>query len=347
MTNDRYQATSLKVAAFTGGLAVPSARFRVRQYIESLRHVGIQIQEFPATVGSYPPRSHIIRPLWAVSSLMSRLPGIALSYRCDLTLFQREMLSTFVTLEPLTIKPRILDVDDAIFLLRKGHFARRLAQMSDGVICGNAYLAEWFGAWNRNVTIIPTAVNIARYVPPSRHSQIDDRKVIGWIGTSTNLRYLYAIEAALAKVMTMIPKAQLLVVCDQFPKFQSIDPNRIKYIRWEEKIEVESIQSMDIGIMPLEDTPWARGKCSFKMLQYMACGLPVVVSPVGMNAEVLAVGDVGIGASTGGQWVEALVSLLDNQRLRSEMGASGRRVVEKSYSINALAPRLAGCLRGV
>lgn len=340
-------APPISVAALTGGREVPSARFRIRQYIGRLSTYGISVTEFSAPLGRYPPRNHLIRPLWAAATLATQLPGILMSHRCDITLLQREILSTFVTFESLTKRPTVLDVDDAIFLHRGGGFARRLAELSDKVICGNAYLAEWFGRCNKNVDIVPTAVDTERYLPDAETKPSGQPLVIGWIGTSGNYKYLYGIEGALEKVMRAHPGTRLKVVGDQLPEFRHLPLDQVDFVPWSEAIEVQAIQSMDIGIMPLEDSPWARGKCSFKMLQYMACGLPVVVSPVGMNVEVLAMGNVGIGASTGGQWVEALVSLLDNQGLRSGMGASGRRVVEESYSINALAPRLAACLRGV
>lgn len=336
----------LRVAAFTGDSKEPSARFRVRQYIPHLGQYGVSLTDIPSGLSKYPPQLSWARPLWGTVKLAELFPKVIRSHTYDAVLLQREMVSTFVTFEALTKKPRILDVDDAIFLHREGGFARRLAQMSDRIICGNSYLAEWFGRWNRNVSIIPTAVDTQRYLPLSQDSDGDDRKSIGWVGTSGNLKYLYSIESALATSMRAVPHAQLVVVCDKAPNFQSIDPSRIKYLRWEEEREVERIQSMDIGIMPLDDTPWGRGKCSFKMLQYMACGLPVVVSPVGMNAEVLALGKVGIGASTVRQWTDALMALLKGKDMRSEMGASGRKVVEEIFSLDAVGPHLAACLRG-
>ncbi|MHB1934964.1 MAG: glycosyltransferase [Acidobacteriaceae bacterium] len=334
------------MAAFTGDRKEPSGRFRVRQYLPYLERYGISMMDFPSRISKYPPESKWLRPLWGSAKLAELVPKVIRSHSFDAVLLQREMVSTFVTLEALTKKTRILDVDDAIFLYRGGGFARRLAQMSHRVICGNSYLAEWFGLWNRNVTIIPTAVDAERHFPLSETDDVADRKAIGWLGTSGNLKYLYSIEKALAKVLRIIPNAQLVVVSDKAPEFQGIDPGRIKYIHWEEKSEAECIQSMDVGIMPLDDTPWARGKCSFKMLQYMACGLPVVVSPVGMNAEVLAMEKLGIGASTESQWIDALVALLESEDMRSEMGMAGRKVVEAKFSIDVIAPQLAACLRG-
>ena len=336
----------IRIAAFTGGLSVPSARFRVRQYIPALRREGIEVEEFASGFGQYPPRVRWVRPLWALATLAERLPAVVMSHRYDAVLLQREIMSSFVTLEPLTTRPRILDVDDAIFLHRGGGFARRLAELSDKVICGNNYLAEWFGRWNVNVDVIPTAVDTERYLPNAETKPSGQPLVIGWIGTSGNYKYLYGIEGALAKVMRTHPGTRLKVVGDQLPEFRHLSRDQVDFVPWSEAIEVQAIQSMDIGIMPLEDSPWARGKCSFKMLQYLATGLPVVVSPVGMNAEILTLGELGIGATTEKQWVDGLIAFLENRTLRTRFGAEGRRVAESSFSIRVVAPRLARSLRG-
>ena len=336
----------IRIAAFTGGLSVPSARFRVRQYIPDLCKEGINVDEFASGFGQYPPRVRWVRSFWALATLAERLPNVVMSHRYDAVLLQREIMSSFVTLEPLTTRPRILDVDDAIFLQRGGGFAKRLAELSDRVICGNNYLAEWFGRWNINVDVIPTAVDTERYFPDAETKPSDSPLVIGWIGTSGNYKYLYGIEGALAKVIRAYSGTRLKVVGDQLPEFQHLSLDQVDFVPWSEAIEVQAIQSMDIGIMPLEDSPWARGKCSFKMLQYLATGLPVVVSPVGMNAEILTLGELGIGATTERQWIDGLIALLENRTLRARFGAEGRRVVESSFSIRVVAPRLARSLRG-
>lgn len=279
--------------------------------------------------------------------MLDQLPNVVISYRYDVVLFQREILSTFLTIEPLAKKPRILDVDDAIFLYRGGHFVRRLVQYCDLVICGNNYLANWFSLCNPNVIVLPTAIDANKYMPIFHQIEMDRPIIIGWIGSSTNLQYLYGIETALKKIMKAYSSVKLRVICDKAPEFHSLSPDRIEFLQWSEKTEVENIQNMDIGIMPLNDSPWAQGKCSFKMIQYMSCGLPVVVSPVGMNAEVLAMDNIGMGANTEIQWAEALSALLDSADLRSDLGAAGRRTVEKAFSTDVLAPRLAACFRSV
>ena len=140
----------MKVAAFTGGVKVPSARFRVRQYIPALQSYGVILDEIGMRGGAYPPAAQWQRPIWGAARLAALGVAAVRSYAYDATLLQREMISSFTTVERLTHSPRIFDVDDAIHLHRGGGFARRLAQMSERVIAGNSFLAEWYSQWNRD-----------------------------------------------------------------------------------------------------------------------------------------------------------------------------------------------------
>lgn len=336
----------LNVAAITGGRDVPSARFRVRQYILALHSHGVCLTEFQSRTSAYPPPQRWQRPAWAALRL-AEMAGVALrSRRYDVTLLQREMLSTLATLERWSGRPRVLDVDDAIHLYRDGATAKTLAMQCDRIICGNPHLAEIYRQWNRDVVVLPTAVDTERYCPavPCTSDSNRDVIVLGWIGTSANLRYLQDIESALVTVLKQHPNAVLHVVCDKPPQMSMIEPARVQYTPWSVASEVAAIQSFSIGLMPLEDSPWARGKCSFKMLQYMACGLPVVVSPIGMNNDVLKLGDIGYGADTVSKWVDALVHLVEDEAARLRLGANGRQIALRAFSVAALAPRLAGLL---
>jgi glycosyltransferase involved in cell wall biosynthesis len=217
----------------------------------------------------------------------------------------------------------------------------------DMIVAGNDFLADWFQQYNENVVILPTAVDTQRFRPAPRPYSGSGHSLIGWSGTSSNLPYLYAIEPALGRVLQEFPEAHLRVVCDRAPHFAQLSGEQVEFIRWTPEIEVRSIQEMTIGIMPLESTDWARGKCSYKMLLYMACGVPVVASPVGMNAQVLAEDTVGVGATTQQGWAEALLFLLAQPDERQQMGKNGRLLVEQRYSVAVLAPLMASYLKGV
>jgi glycosyltransferase involved in cell wall biosynthesis len=234
----------------------------------------------------------------------------------------------------------VLDVDDAVWLNTGGHRARDLAMASDLIVCGNTFLANHFSHWNSNVTVIPTAVNTAWYRP--RHAGITGSTLImGWTGTSGNFPFLYAIEGALIRVFEHCGQAKLLVVADRPPQFKLLPASRIEFEHWTPRTEQAAFDRMSIGLMPLADTDWCNGKCSYKMLCYMAAGLPVVVTAAGMNRQVLALGEVGLSADSEREWVDALIALLDNPRLRRNMGAAGRAVVEERFSLKRLTQQYA------
>jgi glycosyltransferase involved in cell wall biosynthesis len=334
----------IKVAAFTTGEHIPGSRFRVRQYVQALRAYGIELSEFFTKLGAYPPTGKLIRPFWAVGSLASRLPSIVHSYRYDVILFQREMLSTFFTLEPFTKKPRILDVDDAIWLYRNGSCARRLAKISDSVICGNSFLADYFSQWNPKIAILPTAVDTDRFLPlaskPFDDGAPDIRPIIGWSGGHGGFVDLQVAEQALQGVLRKYPRARLRVIADAPPRLD-LPAGQCEFVPWSPETEVQAIQGLDIGIMPLRDTLWNRGKCAYKMLLYMSCGIPVVVSPIGMTAEVCQIAPVGACARTTEDWVGALEQLLCNRQLAADMGRRAREVVLQNFSVRILGPKLA------
>jgi len=334
----------LRVAAFSGGVDVPGARFRIRQYVAPLRADGIELVEYPSRAGQYPPVERVRRPAWAVRNLASRLADVRHARRADATLLQRELLATTVTLEGLTPRPRVLDVDDAIWLYGGEVFARRLARLCDVVAAGNPFLAEWFARAHPRVELLPTTIDTDHFVPASAPPGAD-APVIGWSGSASTLHYLHAIERPLGEVLRRHPGARLRVLCDRAPALPSLGA-RVEFVPWSAAGELHTLQGMSAGLMPLDDSVASRGKCSLKMLLYMACGVPAVVSPVGANRDVLAHGDVALAASSDDDWVDALDALLRAPARAAALAARGRAVVEQSFSVRALAPRLAALLRG-
>nr|HPJ72464.1 glycosyltransferase [bacterium] len=160
---------------------------------------------------------------------------------------------------------------------------------------------------------------------------------IGWLGTSSNLIYLADIAEALAQAVSSAPGRRLVVVCDRDPELPGLD---YEFRRWSPAVERNALAEFGVGIMPLRDDPWTRGKCAFKLIQYGAASIPVVASPVGMNRSVVKHGGTGYLASSPRQWAEALDRLLSDPRSRTEMGAAGRRLVEEEYSLEANLSRI-------
>ena len=302
------------------------------------------MRESPARFGSYPPSNRALRPGWGMVALAERYLAVVACRDADVTLLQREMLSTLATVERFTKSPRVLDVDDAIWLPRGGRCAVTLAQLCDAVICGNSFIADFFAQYSPNIAVLPTAVDTGRFRPLAAKP---NSKVICWSGTSSGFRFLEGIEAALAAVLSADAGRRLRIVSDARPKLRSISEKQIEFVRWTESAEAAAIQDSALGIMPLDDSLWARGKCSYKLLAYMACGIPVIATPAGMNAEVLAKGDFGLPARTTADWVDAVDFILKRPERACVMGSKGREIVLRDYSLEALAPRLASLLRGL
>ncbi len=336
---------ALRVAAYTGGRDVPSARFRVRQYLNAMPRLGIELNEIASRAGQYPPHAIWRRPAWLLTALAERGLQAKESNGYDAVIFQREFISTLLTLERWFGRPRVLDVDDAIWQHRRGGFAGKLAACCDAVICGNAYLADYFSQHCQRIFVLPTAVDADRFYP--LRTQGAPSQVIGWSGTGSNLAELERIQPALRTVMNRFPRARLRVVCNRCPGLGDLPADRVDFVRWTPEVEVSALQDMQVGLMPLQETPWTRGKCAFKMLTYMACAVPVVASPVGMNGDVLAMGSIGFGARNNDEWVDALTELLTDSGAGYAMGDAGRAVIDGHFSVQVLSVRLAEIIRAV
>jgi len=330
--------TPVSVTAYTGGENVSSARFRVRQYVRPLAQLGVCLDERWPTLTSYPPRAKYLRPAWFAATLAQRLAQVTGARRSDAVLFQKELVSTLPTLEGLVRRPCMVDIDDSIHLFRDGWAARRLASVADIVIVGNEWLAEVWGQWSSAVEVLPTAIDTDRHAL----SPMPSSPVIGWIGIGSNLHYLKAIAPALTRVVERFPETVIAVCSDQKPDLPGLP---VSHVPWSPEAEAPFLSSISIGVMPLADGLWERGKCAFKMLQYMSTGRPCVVSPAFMNAQILREAEVGLSAVTCDEWTDALCSLLSDRDAAQKMGEAGRRLAVENYSVEVLAPRFAAQIR--
>lgn len=251
--------------------------------------------------------------------------------------------------------PYVVDYDDAIFhnydlsgnpLIRKvlSNNIKTIMRLSNHVIAGNDYLGDYAkAAGARNITIIPSVVDQTRYKAKSGSNS--GRLVIGWIGTPFTQKYVVGIKIALKSVCDKFGARLMLVGAN--PRITEELPGLdIETIPWTEEQEAELINRMDIGIMPLPDEPWERGKCGYKLIQYMACSVPVITSPVGVNVQIVHGSQSGFLASTIAEWEMSLAELLASAEKRYQLGRAGRLAVEKQYSIQIQAPRLAHVFQG-
>lgn len=253
---------------------------------------------------------------------------------------------------PLKI-PMVVDYDDAVFHRYDQHNSRLVraalgrkidAVMNDAalVVCGNEYLADRaMAAGARRVETVPTAVDLARYTttPPLNAEPIR----VGWIGSPATARYLDLVVPALERVAQRHSIRLVTIGAGRLPDQRF----PVELLPWSEDTEVELLKTIDIGIMPLSDGPFERGKCGYKLIQYMACGKPVVASPVGVNGDIVRHGQSGFLARDEPEWVECLERLCRNPDLGRSMGDQGRARVEKEFCLQVTAPRLASMLRSV
>jgi glycosyltransferase involved in cell wall biosynthesis len=344
----------LSVEAIVSGRLAASSRFRVLQHVGPLRRLGIEVSVRPPRISKYAsvPGRWARRPVVApaarlalqAAKVATRLPGAARSWRADLTWLEREVLPGHLTLEPLLHRPLLFDVDDAIWLLSAGHerATRAVARRAACVVAGNDFLADWFGSVAPAVERVWTAIDTQRFTPAARH---DDPFVVGWTGSGSSYRYLLAIAPAIARFLVEAPDARLVVMADTFLALPGIPGHRVDFVPWSPATEATVIQEFDVGLMPLTGGDWAKGKCAFKMLQYLACAVPAVVSPVGMNTEVLAMADVGLAATTEDEWVEALLTMYRDRDRGRALGRNGRNLAESTFSVPVIAPQLAAAMR--
>jgi hypothetical protein len=323
----------IKVKALTSSKDDPSTRFRVRQFIRPLRELGIEVSEHYPIISKYRTE-----PL-PLLTMLTRLPGLVASRFGDITWFGRELVSGRSTLEKFAGKKRLFDVDDAIWLVYPNAFSEEIALSCDGVIAGNDFLAEHYRERGARVWVVPTSVDTEIWRPAAKKEKTV--WTIGWTGTWSNLKYLYAVEEPLADFLVQHKESRLLIVCDRRPQFERIPPASWQFVRWSPETEVGPVQGMDAGLMPLADTEWTRGKCAFKMLSYMAAGVPVVASPFGVNEEIFQKARVGFPATTQDDWYAALCKLYKDREAAINMGLEGRRIVEEFYSVKRSAKMLA------
>jgi glycosyltransferase involved in cell wall biosynthesis len=330
-------AAQIKISALAGGLKTPSARFRIRQYIPKLAQLGLFVHE-------HLPFFHGTCGLPSVFKAMSQLSGVIASHKTDLTWINRELVQGYETFERFLKKPCVMDVDDSIWLDKPfGKFAiPRIARRMDTIIAGNSYLAEWFSKYCKNVFVLPTVINTDRYTPKTDYSE---KFTIGWTGMMCCYKYVEAIERPLLRFLQNHQEVEMLFVAERPYKSSILPSKRIRFYRWNEQTETSALKEMSVGIVSLPDDEWTRGKCSLKMLGYMSAGLPVVASPVGVNNEILAKGQVGFAAKSEDEWFEALESIYKDHSLRIKLGNNGRKIVEQYYSIEANINKLADILK--
>jgi len=314
-------------------LEQPSFRHRMRTLIGTLEAAGWQVraERFPS--GRYGLRT------WERRALLRGVDVVVL-HQIKLSAMEARLFAS-------VSRRRIFDVDDAIYVRkprrlgeapddspwRKRKFAAT-CRWVDVVAVGNDVLAGVARVSAPAVTILPTSIDTAAYRPTTATAA--DPPTIVWIGSPENLVYLEMIRPALARLTTRYPTLKMRVICSRFPDWPLINVERIA---WSSATEAKELAAAHIGVMPLTDDEWARGKCAFKLLQYMAAALPCVASPVGANTEAVIDGFNGFHARTVDDWERHLEALIRSPELRARLGASGRAHVESRYAMRTYQAR--------
>ncbi len=329
----------------------PSQRYRFEQFVPYWSQHGVQVEyawiidEEDDRVFYSQGRIMAKAGIWR-KSLVRRAEHVRRAREFDLIVLQREAFMTgSLRFERGFAKsgvPVIYDFDDAIWHMDVSEANRRLKwlknpgkvpriiALADHVIAGNDYLAEYARRFNRQVEVIPTVIDTERYRPMVPVPRTDGKVVIGWTGSLTSVTHLRGALPMLQELRQDLGDRFVLRVISDRPL--EVPGMHVENVTWNSATEAQDLAAIDIGIMPIPDDEWSRGKCGFKGLQYMGMGKAVVLSPVGVNRTIVREGENGLLAATDAEWKKKLTHLIADAELRQRLGQAARRTVEERYS---------------
>ena len=340
----------------------PSQRFRFEQYIDELHDQDLSIEIHPFLSKKtwqllYKKGSFFGKALGILGSFWRRFLLLFRLINADYIFIHREasMIGPPIfewIIAKLLRKKYIFDFDDAIWLpnysetnakfhrLKAYWKTKWIIKWADKVIAGNEYLMDFAKNYNQNVQIIPTTIDLIKV-----HNQRTDYSVpslnIGWTGTHTTMHYLDEIVPVL-QALEKDYSFSFTVISNHPPSFEL---KSLRFVKWNKETEINDLAKFSIGIMPLIDNEWAQGKCGFKGLQYMALGIPAILSPVGVNTSIINSGVNGFLCSTAAEWKAQLIALFESQELRKNIGQAGYETILTKYSVKANLPHYQNLFR--
>ena len=336
----------------------PGQRYRCEQYIKYLEVNGFECVYSPLIASAeedfalYNSKSLFAKAGLFLKGFARRVRDVLRANQFDVVYIYREAFMTgSIFFERLLKRSRakiILDFDDAIWLqtisdanrslqwLKNPEKTNNIIALSDLVIVGNSYLASHAKNFNPNVIIFPSTIDLNYYqVPAVPENDKNGRVVIGWSGSHTTVEHFETILPVLKALKSKYgSKIHFEVYGD--PHYKNAELN-ITGTPWSAETEVGTIASFDIGIMPLPNDEWSKGKCAMKGLQYMGLQVPAVLTAIGMNNDLIEDGVNGYLADSESQWIDKLSALIENSELRQKIGSAGRQTIEKKYSCQALS----------
>jgi glycosyltransferase involved in cell wall biosynthesis len=330
--------------------AAPSQRFRFEQYFSFLELEGFEVKLFPFL------DEKTWKTLYSEGNVVQKIKGVLWSFlkRFFLLFSLRKADYIFIHREASHLGPPIFewliakvlnrkyiyDFDDAIWLPNysesNAKFHRLKAywkvnycmKWAYQISAGNQFLADYARQFNTNVQIIPTTIDTENY-HTGNTEYYPEKIIVGWTGTHTTMRYLDALVPVFDYLNTKFDYT-IRVISNEKPSFHL--PN-LEFVKWKKETEIDDLKSFSIGIMPLVKDQWSEGKCGFKGLQYMSLGIPTIMSPVGVNTEIIEHGLNGIIASNDEDWTQALEMLIVNAEFRKQIGRNGKLTISDRYSV--------------
>lgn len=332
----------------------PSSRYRVYQYLPYFERQGIHVQMYPLfgplyfTMLKWRPAAlkAFGKIVYTMLRFLTRAWTLLTLKRGDLVVIEGQLFPYLPPIFEKALSRRnriVLEFDDAIYLT-PGHGRKipALLRLSTTAIVGNSTLAKYARAHQQNVVVVPTVVDTDRFRPPdeersSQTAAAAGRITIVWIGLAYNFRYIRMLLPALHELQKEY-RIVLRIISSSAPVLPGVD---VEFRPWSYENEVRDLQTADIGVMPLPDDEWARGKCGLKLLQYMAVGLPALASAVGVNCDIVRDGKNGFLARTEQDWCRRLAELCGDRELRGRIGNAARATVEAQYALKQWGPALA------
>lgn len=342
-----------------------SNRLRIEQYFPSLKLKNIKCRIRPFISKNfykilYFRGNNLLKFYYFVIDTINRLIDLMRVTQYDLVFIHREAYPIgppfFEYIIAKLNKPIIYDFDDAIFLpnvSQVNNFIERfklpskiakIISLSSYVIAGNEYLKDFVLRYNKKVSVLPTCIDTEKY--KNMDYAIKDQKqiMIGWIGSKTTEGFLHDKEPVFKTLAKKYTAIKFIFIGTEY-EIEGLPQLSCK--KWSIATELEDIRNFDIGIMPMPENKWTKGKCGFKAILYMSMGIPTVCSPVGVNKEIIKDGENGFLAATEEEWIKKLSSLIENPTLRQKIGSAGRKTVEERYSLDVNKPKFLAIIQEV
>lgn len=333
----------------------PSQRFRFEQYFDLLKKQGVEyaVESFWSLQAwniLYKPGNRLAKAMWLKIGFWMRFWHVLKSLNYDWVFIHRECAPIGPPIFEFIIakvfrKKIIYDFDDAIWLpntseenklagwLKFHGKVKSICRWSYRVSCGNEWLASFAWQFNSNVIVNPTTIDTEKLHNPALFSsrKQNERIIIGWTGTHSTLQYLNTIVPVLQAIEKKFP-VTIRIISNKKPE---LPLQNVEFIRWNKESEIQDLLSFDIGLMPLTDDAWAKGKCGFKALQYMALEIPCIASPVGVNTDIILHHVNGFLCESDDAWLQALEHLIQQPALRKKIGVAARQTVVERFSVSS------------